>query len=492
MFGVNTPICLPLGLAYLAATIRNLGFKVRCVDAVGEDPFNQIPLENTNFMSFGLDTPAIVKRVGKCDIIGVSLMFSHDWSVAKTIIQKVRENSPDTLIVCGGEHITAVPDFCLKDCPAIDICVLGEGEETISELMHSYELGTPLDEIKGIVYRSGDVFVSTGSRTRIRQLDDLAWPAWDLFPLENYLSNGLGYGVNPGRTIPLQVARGCPFQCTFCSSPQMWTTRWNVREVDEVIKEMEFYIKNYGAQNFDWYDLTSIVKKDWIVDFCEKVIAKNWGITWQMPSGTRSEALDQEVLNLMYRSGQRNISYAPESGSPATLKDIKKKIDLENMKISIKAALNEGMNVKLNLIMGFPRETKERIFETLTFIRDMALIGVHDINITCYAPYPGAEAFIELQNEGKVEMDDEYFYNLTSYTDLRHSRSYSDHIGDKALTVYRLGGFIIFYSISYLLRPIRFYRTIRNLLTGKEESRLDAALRGIVDRFIKKSSKLPT
>jgi hypothetical protein len=106
------------------------------------------------------------------------------------------------------------------------------------------------------------------------------------------------------------------------------------------------------------------------------------------------------------------------------------------------------------------------------------------------ALYPGAEAFIELQKEGKVEMDEEYFYNLTSYTVLRHSRSYSDHIGDKALTMYRLGGVIMFYSISCFLRPIRFYKTIRNLMTGKEESRLDAALRGIVDRFFKKSSEL--
>ena len=486
-FGTNTPVCLPLGMAYIASTIRDLGFDVRCVDAVGEDPFKHIVLENPNFLSFGLSTPEIVEKVGKCDVIGVSLMFSHDWAVAKSIIQKIRENNPKTVIICGGEHVTAVPEFCLNDCPAIDICVLGEGEETISELMPAIQSKAPLGDIKGIVYRSGGEAISTGPRTRIAVLDDLPRPAWDLLPMENYLSNSLGYGVNPGRTVPLQVARGCPYQCTFCSSPQMWTTRWNVRDVDEVIAEMQYDIDTYGAQNFDWYDLTSIVKKDWIVDFCRKVIAKNWGITWQMPSGTRSEALDEEVLQLMYLSGQRNISYAPESGSPDTLKEIKKKISLDSMKISIKSALKVGLNVKLNLIMGFPNETKERVFETLSFVRSMALMGVHDINITCYAPYPGSEAFLGLQNEGKIAMNEEYFYALTSYTDLRHSISYSDHIGNRALTLYRLGGFIMFYSLSYLTRPIRLIKGFYNLFTGKAESRLDTALRGIFDRlFIKK------
>ena len=285
-------------------------------------------------------------------------MFSHDWAVAKSIIQRVREANPDAIVICGGEHVTAVPEFCLSDCSAIDICVLGEGEETILELMQAMMSNTPFGEVKGIVYRSGGEAVSTGARTRIAALDELPWPAWDLLPMENYLSNGLGYGVNPGRTVPLQVARGCPYQCTFCSSPRMWTNRWNVRNVDEVIREMEYNIETYGAQNFDWYDLTSIVKKDWIIEFCQKLIAKYLGITWQMPSGNRSEALDTEVLKLMYKSGQRNILHAPESGSPDMLLDIRKKISLDNMMASIKSALKEGLNVILNLIMGLPNENR--------------------------------------------------------------------------------------------------------------------------------------
>jgi anaerobic magnesium-protoporphyrin IX monomethyl ester cyclase len=490
-WAANTAICPALGLAYIAAAIRNAGFDVRCVDAVGEDPLKRIVLEDPNFLSFGLSNPEIVQQVGQCDVIGISLMFSHDWPIAKSIIEMLRQTNPNATIICGGEHVTAVPEFCLDDCPEIDICVLGEGEETIVEFLHALETKRPWADIPGIAHRSEEGPTKTVSRQRIADLDDIAWPAWDLFPLENYLANGLGYGVNPGRSIPLQVARGCPYQCTFCSSPQMWTTKWIPRSPDKVIEEMQYYIDNFGAQNFDWYDLTSIVKKDWIVEFCQKVIARDWNITWQMPSGTRSEALSDETLRLMFQSGQTNISYAPENGSPDTLKLIKKKIDLGTMKESIRSALKVGMNVKLNMIMGFPHEKKKHIFETLLFLKDMAILGVQDINIACFSPYPGSELFRQLQESGKIkEMDDDYFLMLTSYTDLRFSFSYSPHIGNRELTVYRLGGFFLFYSLSYLTHPTRFFRVIRNLIQGKEETRLDSALLGLVDRFRRKKISL--
>jgi radical SAM superfamily enzyme YgiQ (UPF0313 family) len=486
-------MCPALGLAYIAAAIRNAGFEVRCVDAVGEDPFKQIVVEmgNPNFLSLGISTPEIVAQVGTCDVIGVSLMFSHDWPLAKSIIQALRQTNPHATIICGGEHVTAVPEFCLQDCPEIDICVLGEGEETIVDLLGALDTGKPLADIPGIAYRAQEEPVQTTRRARLTQLDEIAWPAWDLFPLENYLANGLGYGVNPGRTVPLQVSRGCPYQCTFCSSPQMWTTRWKAREPDEVIREMQYYIDHYGAQNFDWYDLTSIVKKDWIVEFCTKVIERDWNITWQMPAGTRSEALDANALRLMYLSGQRNISYAPESGSPTTLKLIKKKIDCDKMAESIADALKVGMNVKLNMIMGFPHETKRHIFETVKFLKKMALLGVHDVNITCFSPYPGSELYNELRQTGEIkEMDTDYFLMLTGYSDLRFSYSYSPHFSDRQLTMYRLGGWFMFYIISFLSHPTRVFGLLRNLVQGKQESRLDVALQGLVNRFRRKRTRL--
>ena len=154
--------------------------------------------------------------------------------------------------------------------------------------------------------------------------------------------------------MPMMASRGCPYQCTFCSNPSMWTTRWIPRDPDLLLDEMQFYQKKYGAENFDFYDLTAIVKKSWIVDFCRKIEERGLSFTWQLPSGTRTEAIDGEVASLLYRSGCRNMSYSPESGSPAVLRRIKKKIHPDSVIGSISEATKNGMNIKCNIIFGFP------------------------------------------------------------------------------------------------------------------------------------------
>ncbi len=111
----------------------------------------------------------------------------------------------------------------------------------------------------------------------------------------------------------------------------MWTTRYTTRAPALVVDEIEDYVRRYRVENIDFYDLTAIVKRDWILEFCRLLDARGLRITWQLPSGTRSEALDEPVLRAMYRSGCRNVSYAPESGSERTLEAIKKKVKLDRL-----------------------------------------------------------------------------------------------------------------------------------------------------------------
>jgi radical SAM superfamily enzyme YgiQ (UPF0313 family) len=487
----TAPICPPLGLAYVAASLKQAGYEVRCVDALGEAPLQRIATEDNKYLYYGLSIKEILQHLAfkEFNVLFVSLMFSHDWPMTKSFIKTIKTIYPEVTMVCGGEHISACPKFSMEDCPEIDICVLGEGEETSIDILKTIEQKKSLSKVNGIVYRSGKEIIINPKRSRISQLDDIPLPAWDLFPLENYLSNNLGYGVNPGRTMPMLISRGCPFQCTFCSSPQMWTTKWQARDPDCVIEEMQFYIDKYKATNFDFYDLTAIVRKDWIIKFCQKIIKKNWNITWQMPSGTRSEALDDETLGLMILSGQKHISYAPESASKTTLQKIKKKIKVENMKKSIRSALSKGMSVKLNLMLGFPDETHREMLETLRFVLDAAFMGVSDVYLASFAPYPGSELFDQMYKNGQIpKLDDEYFLNLTSYTDLLHSYSYSQHVGHRMLSVYRISGMSMFYILNFVLRPKRIFRLFRNIINRKEESKFENAILQIMDRF-KRSKK---
>ena len=133
---------------------------------------------------------------------------------------------PDALFVAGGEHITALPEYTLRDCPALDVCVRGEGEHIFYELVESWAATRDYASVNGIAYLDADrQFVLTGGLPRVKDVNTIPWPYWPEGYLERFWAAGKSYGVCTERDMPLLVSRGCPFQCTFCSSPQMWTTR---------------------------------------------------------------------------------------------------------------------------------------------------------------------------------------------------------------------------------------------------------------------------
>jgi len=284
--------------------------------------------------------------------------------------------------------------------------------------------------------------------------------------------------------MPLLATRGCPYQCTFCSSPAMWTTRWLARSPELVFKEMLYYVKKYNAKSFDFYDLTAIIKKSWIVEFSKLIIASGEEISWQLPTGTRCEAIDAEVADLLHRSGCKNMTYAPESGSVSELKRIKKKIKLDRMLGSMRGAVKNKLNIKANIIIGMPGQTWKEVFETFRFIIQMAVVGIHDMSINIYSCYPGSAMFDQLQEAGKVPktLNDQYLMNLSFYTDLTRAESYSDNVSGKSLLVIRPVGLLLFYSVSFALRPWRVLRIITNQLGGIQESRLEMALNDLFKR----------
>jgi radical SAM superfamily enzyme YgiQ (UPF0313 family) len=479
----------PIGLAYLASNLRIDGHDVKVIDSVGEALEQVHYFGNKNFYVNGLTIEEIIRRIPRDTMyIGISFPFSHEWPLARKICFTIKEKFPDSVLIGGGEHATAMPEFCMENCPAIDYIILGEGETTLRELITALETSSYIMNVTGLALRDErDNVITTERRKRIKIVDDIMPPAWDLLPLENYLIGGYSFGVNIGRTIPIMASRGCPYQCTFCSNLQMWTSRWISRSPLKVVDEMEDYIKRYSIENFDFYDLTAIVKKEWIMEFCNLLAERKLRITWQLPSGTRSEALDNEVTKLLYESGCRNISYAPESGSPETLKRIKKRINLDRMVSSMKSSINNKINIKANIIVGFPGEKIRNILETYRFILKMATVGVNDVSVWTFSAYPGSEIFNYLQREGGMpEVTDEYFLSLLSYSDLRNVVSWNEYFPSNILKYIRLIGLLLFYSANYILRPIRFIRTIRNIISKKPQSRLEMILEKAVYRHKKK------
>ncbi|MGJ3261283.1 MAG: B12-binding domain-containing radical SAM protein [Rhodospirillales bacterium] len=474
----------PLGLAYIAGTLRDGGFEVQVIDSVGEKLDTRHPVDNDCYM-YGLTPEETVARIDDdAEIIGVAFGFSFEWPACRDLTKLIRARFPDALLIGGGEHVTAVPEQSLTES-ALDIGILGEGEETALEICKAFEAGNlDYSEILGAAYigKDGNAVINA-RRPRKRELDEIPLPAWDLMPITNYMDRGYGFGINRGRSMPVLASRGCPYQCTFCSNPAMWTTRWVARDPDLLLDEMAMYQEKYGAQNFDFYDLTAIVKKSWIVDFCRKIEERGMKFTWQLPSGTRSEAIDDEVAAWLYKSGCRNLSYSPESGSPTVLDRIKKKIKTESVLESISSSYRRGMSLKTNIMLGFPGETMKEVRETYAFIAKMAIAGADDVAVWAFSPYPGSELFEQINATGRLKLDDAYYDSLRSYADTSRTVSYSENFTDAQLKRLRWIGVAIFYLTSWAYRPLRPFKIVWHVFTGRHETRSEMALANILKRF---------
>lgn len=466
----------PIGLASIAGSVRAAGYKVQLIDGLGEALDARHSVEGDCFL-YGLTLDQVVNRINENpDIIGISAAFSFEWPTCQALIQKIRLRFPHTLLVGGGEHMTALPQESLQ-ASQLDMAVLGEGEEVMVRIVETASNKEDVSHIPGTAFKNREGFVHLNERhNRIRAIDDIARPAWDLTPIQHYLDRQMGFGVNRGRSMPILASRGCPYRCTFCSSPNMWTTRWIARDPELLLDEIAFYQKAYQITNFDFYDLTAIVRKSWIKNFCQKILERGMIFTWQLPSGSRSEAIDRDVAQLLYRSGCRNLSFSPESGSPTVLTRIQKNIEPTQMLAAMKCSVQAGMNVKVNLMFGFPGETIREILESFRYIAAVAWIGAHDLSIWAFSPYPGSLLFDQLRKDGQVVLDAHYYDKLRSYADNSDPLSYSEQLDNHRLKQLRTWGTLLFYFLAWSIRPWRPFIIIRNVLRGKHESRGELVL----------------
>jgi radical SAM superfamily enzyme YgiQ (UPF0313 family) len=449
------------------------------VDAVGEAVTRLEPWpKRARRLVQGLPIGDVVARVpADSDVIGVSCMFTHAWPLARELVLALARAFPKARLVAGGEHVTSMYETVLRETP-VEACVLGEGEATFGELLDAFADGKPLDGVAGLAIRDASGRASrTARRARIADPDSLPYPAWDLMDPMAYLESAVFMGPAAGRTIPMLATRGCPFRCTFCSSPQMWTQVWKARDPKKVVDEMEHWKKVYGANDFQFQDLTAIVRKDWIIAFCKELIERDLGITWSLPVGTRSEAIDGEVPSLLMRSGCFHITYAPESGSERILKAIEKKVHLDHLEKSARDSLVAGMKVCLFTIIGLPQETPADLRKTFEMLRRMARLGVHEVAVSTFVPLPGTKLFDETNRLAPIATDDEYCYWMTAATSLWAVRSWNPTLSDQKLLLLKLWAMFQFYSLSYLHHPSRMARLVSNLFAGRQETKVDRVVR---------------
>jgi radical SAM superfamily enzyme YgiQ (UPF0313 family) len=250
----------------------------------------------------------------------------------------------------------------------------------------------------------------------------------------------------------------------------MWTTEWIPRDYNLVVDEMQEYQDRYGVTDFQFEDLTAIVRSDWIINFCDEILKRNMRITFQLPSGTRSEGINYEVASKLKAAGCHEFSFAPESGDPRILKAIKKKVSLPKMFESARCALKAGINVGCFFIIGFPEDDYRSVLRTYGAIIQCALIGFTNVNLNAYSPQPNTESFQKLQSMGVItDFDDKYLMSLFTFQDFGARKvSYNSRFGDLELSMMVNFGALLFYLIYFLRKPYRFIQLFADL--GSESS----------------------
>lgn len=468
---------LPIGLAYIAAAARAAGHEVRVVDAIALAPHET--WRSGDLSRLGAGPAEVVAAVpDDTEVIGIGCMFSFVWPHVRELVHALRARFPAATIVAGGEHLTALPERSLAEAP-IDYVVQGEGEETFVALLDVLARGGDPATVAGIAFRQDGAVRQNPRRARIRAVDDIAWPAWDLFQPDVYNAHRFSLGIRLGYSMPILATRGCPYRCTYCTSPQMWTTRWVARDPVRLVDEIETYHRRYGATSFLFHDLTAVIRRDWMTAFCEELLRRGLAIHWQLPAGTRCEAFDQPLAALMVRAGCRYLCFAPESGSEELRTRVQKRLDRETLLTAVRAAVGAGMHVTCFLMIGVPDETPASLRDTERLARVLAREGIEDISCHYFYPAPGSQLYHELAAQGRLSGDDAELMAplLISNLMLPRERCYTTHVSHRALSGWRLRIFASFYGTRFLTRPGALVQLAGNILRDRETNKLEAFAR---------------
>lgn len=458
----------PIGIAYVAAALRSVGHDVQMIDAAGEDLHRLEEYESSvgTMRRIGIPVEEIVARIRPdTQMVGITHMFLHEWPGVRELAEQVKEAFPETLVVVGGENATGFWPWMFEQTDAIDLCVLGEGERTAVELAGRVAEGLPLTGLEGVALRGvGEAeSTSTGLPVRLRNLQEIPRPAWDLFPMDRYLNERSFIGVDRGPSMPMLASRGCPYKCSFCSSPNMWTTRYKVREPADIADEIEQYVQDYGISNVDFVDLTAITKRNWTLDLCDVLEQRGLDVTWQLPIGTRSEGIDDEVLDRLKASGCTNITFAPESGSKRMLEVFEKRLDLDHILADIRHAHKLGMVVHVNTIIGHPAEHWKDRWLNWVFLMRAAIAGADTGSAIMFHPYPGSADFERLLEAGELKVDETLYYDGLARGAPSH-HSWNGGISSRSLYICQTVMMASFFVLSNMLHPRRVLHLIRALL----------------------------
>lgn len=464
-------VYMPLGAVSLAAQLRTQGIKTQIIDAFGESP-NSFTHQG-NLLVRGL-TPDLL--LSKIESTRPDLIFIYAYNLtahAATIqlLQAVRKKFASTFIGVF-ENTQAVTAYSLKPISdeffqqGADFVLTGEPEESgisIARLLDSKstDFKERLEKVPGVIFRSAKNKIFGPDPVKISDLDSLAFPAWDLIPVQNYWELGYAHGpLSSKKYLPILTSRGCPYNCGFCVIPSTNQLKWRSRSAKSVVDEIEQLNKKFGVDEFHVEDVDPTVNDKRTQEFSKEIISRNLKITWKICSGTKVETIkSEETVRLMAQSGCSYISISPESGSARLMKLINKPFNYDHALRMISYFNSYGIYSQACFVLGYPEETDEDRKLTFGMVRDLTRRGVDEIAVFIVTPVPGSKLFDRFE---KMPSD---------YSRLNFSPDW--RLDYKHLNRQRLKLYFTFLFFKMIYHPIKFFKQPFRFLTRNFQTKME-------------------
>lgn len=359
----NESLTPSLGLATLSAYCRQYNIDCKIVDL-------RLPHRKMD------DITTYIEK-NKPALVGITA-FTDEITSAGKVAKLIKRWLPKTVVVVGGPHASAIPIETLEEFEDFDIAVVGEGEETIVELVNVIRRKATdnFKDIKGIAIRTNSGIELTPHRELI-DINTIPFPAWDLFELKYY-----------NTLLPISTSRGCPYLCYFCN-PNYLGKKIRVKNIDKVVDEVECCVKNYGIVKFQFADASLGLLKDSAIQMCDELIRRglNRKISWDCE--TRADSLNEQLLKKKKEAGCRWVALGIETGNELILDEVVRKGETKDqMRKAVKLVKKAGIKVRCFFILGHYKETVDTVKETIKFALEL---NPDALSFGLMVPNPGSE-----------------------------------------------------------------------------------------------------